>query len=267
MIAVYLRRACDEARLAVILGFCTLSSNLFAQDKMTQREMEPRWSSFTDKLSVFLGYYTNVVKEGTRYYITPIRSLIDTTQAIEPNENNRITYVEPVHVYDIEVEEVKRVEKRAAAEKAAAERGAPKNSPGRTWRRQSTRKGTGGSREDLDEAAKKYYDEYKKKRNCIANSVPDSIVVPVLQYFIPIFVSKLVEVRKQVEQERELILGWNITIDRSKEDVETQHSVPDSSSSNRKRVRTDVDDSANERPTIRRKLDEGTFMSRHSVFF
>ena len=125
----------------------------------------------------------------------------------------------------------------------------------------------GGGREDLDEATKKYYDEYKKLRNCIANSVPDSIIVPVLQYFIPIFVSKLVEVRKQVEQERELILGWNITIDRSKEDVETQQSVPDISSSNRKRVRTDVDDSANERPTIRRKLDEGAFMSRRSVFF
>ena len=268
MIAVYLRRACDEARLAVILGFCTLSSNLFAQDKMTQREMEPRWSSFTDKLSVFLGYYTNVVKEGTRYYITPIRSLIDTTQAIEPNEKNRITYVEPGHVYDIEAEEAKRTERRAAAEKAAADRGVPKNSPGRAWRRLSTRKGAGGSHENLDEAAsKKYYDEYKKKRNCIANSVPDSIIVPVLQYFIPIFVSKLVEVRKQVEQERKLILGWNITIDRLKEDIETQQSVPDSSSSNRKRVRTDVNDSANERPTIRRKLGEGTFVLLRAVYF
>ena len=210
---------------------------MFVQDKMTQREMEPRWSSFTDKLSVFLGYYTNVVKEGTRYYITPIRSLIDTTQAIEPNENNRITYVEPGHVYDIKEEEAKRAEKRAAAaEKAAAHRGAPKNSPGKTWRRQPTRKGTGGGREDLDEATKKYYDEYKKLRNCIANSVPDSIIVPVLQYFIPIFVSKLVEVRKQVEQERELILGWNITIDRSKEDVDRKSTRLNSSHSGESRM-------------------------------
>ena len=221
---------------------------------------------FTKKLSVFLAYYTNIVKDGTKYYITPIRSLIDTMQAIEPNERNRITDVEPGHVYDIEVEEKKREEKKAAAEKKAAERRETKASSSRPLRRQPSRKETGGH-EDLDEATRKYYDEYKKNRNCIANTMPDSIIVPVLQYFIPIFVSKLVEVRKQVEQECELILGWNITIDRSKEDVETQQSVPDISSSNRKRVRTDVDDSANERPTIRRKLDEGAFMSRRSVFF
>ena len=94
--------------------------------------------------------------------------------------------------------------------------------------------------------------------------MPDSIIVPVLQYFIPIFVSKLVEVRKQVEQERELISGWNSAIGRSKVDVETQQS--DSSSSKRKRERMDMDDSANEPPTIRRKLGEGMFMSLRAVF-
>ena len=114
MIAVYLRRACDEVRLAVILGFCTLCPTLFPEDKMTQRKIEPNWSTFTKKLSVFLAYYTNIVKDGTKYYITPIRSLIDTMQAIEPNERNRITDVEPGHVYDIEVEEKKREEKREA---------------------------------------------------------------------------------------------------------------------------------------------------------
>ena len=263
MIAVYLRRACDEARLAVILGFCTLCPTLFPEDKMTQRKIEPNWSTFTKKLSVFLAYYTNIVKDGTKYYITPIRSLIDTMQAIEPNERNRITDVEPGHVYDIEVEEKKREEKKAAAEKKAAERRETRASSSRPLRRQPSRKETGGH-EDLDEATRKYYDEYKKNRNCIANTMPDSIIVPVLQYFIPIFVSGLVKIRKQLEQERELISGWNSAIGRSKVDVETQQS--DSSSSKRKRERTDMDDSANEPPTTRRKLGEGMFMSLRAVF-
>lgn len=98
MTAVYLRRALDEGRLAIIFGFCVAFPNIFIKKQLTKREGEPDWSQFTNKLKQLTVAFTEIILDGSKYYLVSAKSLLDLTTSIPEEERVHIAEVSASNV-------------------------------------------------------------------------------------------------------------------------------------------------------------------------